>query len=283
MLDYRFDLGPNSRSQLVAMDSGAQQFPLAARECGEFYAGKDYYTKRDGVNCAILLYTKSGCGYILKNGQSSLLRRGQAIIINCENYHEYRTQGDETWHFRWVHITGAGLESYADALINRTAPVDVDITDDMDRCFDSIEKLTDGGIYPLAVMNAAIGEMLLILLRSQAGTDSVRQDVSQLAGYIRENCARELHIDDFMERMNLSKYYLIRLFRQHMGVTPYKYMHQCRVRRAEELLRTTELSVESIAEAVGYSDTVNFIRHFSQSIGTTPNRYRRESMGLIVS
>ncbi len=132
-------------------------------------------------------------------------------------------------------------------------------------------------------MNAAIGEMLLILLRSQAGTDSVRRDVSELAEYIRQNCAEELHIDDFMEKMNLSKYYLIRLFRQHMGVTPYKYMHQCRVRRAEELLRTTELPVERIAETVGYGDTVNFIRHFSQSTGTTPNCYRRESMGLIVS
>ena len=284
MLDYKLDLDPRSRSQLLAMDRDTDRFPLSAVECGRFYASKGFYTKRDGMNYSILLYTREGCGYVIKNGQSALLKRDQAILIDCAGYHEYRTYGDGIWDFRWAHIAGSGIGCYSDTLLLRPLPIDVDVTDDMDRCFDALERIDAGeGIYSLAAMNAVVGEMLLIMLRSQAGEDIVRRDVARLAEYIRANSEEELHIDRFAEVMNLSKYYLIRLFHQYMGTTPYKYLHRCRVRRAEELLRTTYMSVEEIAEAVGYSDSVNFIRHFRSVAGTTPSRYRRETMDLIIN
>ena len=77
---------------------------------------------------------------------------------------------------------------------------------------------------------------------------------------------------------NLSRYHLIRLFRQQMGVPPYRYLHQCRIQRAQELLRATDATIAEIGERVGYSDPVNFIRHFRALTGLTPAKYRKESI-----
>ena len=66
-----------------------------------------------------------------------------------------------------------------------------------------------------------------------------------------------------------------------MGVPPYHYLHQCRIQRAQELLRTTSRTVAEIGAQVGYADPVNFIRHFRDILGVTPAKYRRESIRLI--
>ena len=65
-----------------------------------------------------------------------------------------------------------------------------------------------------------------------------------------------------------------------MGVPPYRYLHNCRANRAQQLLRATDLPVSEIGQQVGYTDPVNFIRHFRAITGTTPAKYRRESMQL---
>ena len=70
------------------------------------------------------------------------------------------------------------------------------------------------------------------------------------------------------------------IFRQQMGVPPYRYLQQCRVHRAQELLRTTQQPVAEIAASVGLPDPVNFIRHFRSVTGTTPAKYRKETMRL---
>ena len=45
--------------------------------------------------------------------------------------------------------------------------------------------------------------------------------------------------------------------------------------RALLLLRSADLSVEAVAEQVGYSDVANFTRAFRRWSGTTPTAYRR--------
>ncbi len=45
--------------------------------------------------------------------------------------------------------------------------------------------------------------------------------------------------------------------------------------RAAELLHTTELSLEGVAKAVGYSSVSQFIAAFRQQYGLTPGQYRK--------
>ena len=107
-----------------------------------------------------------------------------------------------------------------------------------------------------------------------------RPDILNLAEYIRTNYRENLHIEDFCKYSNLSRHYLIRVFERQMGMPPYRYLHMCRIKQAQILLRTTYWSVAEIAEQVGYESDTVFIRHFRSLSGMTPGTYRKESIRM---
>jgi len=67
---------------------------------------------------------------------------------------------------------------------------------------------------------------------------------------------------------------LSRRFREECGTTPLQWVLSQRVARAQELLETTRLTVESVAHRTGFRDAPTLRRHFVARLDTTPNEYR---------
>ena len=65
------------------------------------------------------------------------------------------------------------------------------------------------------------------------------------------------------------------LFKSHTGYAPIKYLTQLRMRRARELLVTTNDSIKAIAATVGYRDQLYFSRVFRALHQSSPGDYRR--------
>lgn len=68
--------------------------------------------------------------------------------------------------------------------------------------------------------------------------------------------------------------HFIRSFSTTFGETPYRYLQRRRVERAMALLRTTDMAVQDVCVAVGWSSLATFTRSFRQIVGVTPGRYR---------
>lgn len=66
----------------------------------------------------------------------------------------------------------------------------------------------------------------------------------------------------------------MRRFREATGVTPLDYVHALRLEEAKQMLETGDLSIEAIAEEVGYEDASFFGRLFRRKVGMTPAQYR---------
>lgn len=77
------------------------------------------------------------------------------------------------------------------------------------------------------------------------------------------------------DEMGMSGAYLGRLFREDMQQSISQYISQVRIQKAEELLRTTDTSVESIAGSVGFSNVKYFYVVFKNLTGQTPLQYRK--------
>ena len=63
-------------------------------------------------------------------------------------------------------------------------------------------------------------------------------------------------------------------FKYATGLPPHQYVIQMRLRRAKEMLRSTNLAVLDIANAVGYVSVSRFNSLFRRELGITPSDYR---------
>ena len=73
----------------------------------------------------------------------------------------------------------------------------------------------------------------------------------------------------------ISQRSFMRRFTAETGTTPLQWLASARVSRARELLETTELSVDRVAEDCGLGTAANLRLHFRRTLDTTPTAYRR--------
>ena len=71
-----------------------------------------------------------------------------------------------------------------------------------------------------------------------------------------------------------------RRFRAATGYQPIEYVQALRVEEAKQMLETEELTVDEVAEAVGYDDPASFRRLFKRCAGLSPAAYRRKFKGI---
>ncbi len=84
-----------------------------------------------------------------------------------------------------------------------------------------------------------------------------------------------LDLDTLAAVAGLSKYHFLRLFRRTYGRTPGAYLSERRVERAQDLLRSTNLTVTEVCLAVGFSSLGSFSSRFREITGETPSRFQR--------
>lgn len=84
-----------------------------------------------------------------------------------------------------------------------------------------------------------------------------------------------ISVEDLAARVHVGTRTLHRHFQARLGTNPLSWLHQQRVRRAQELLERTDLTIESVAAQVGLGSAAVLRRHFRHSLDTTPDAYRR--------
>lgn len=104
--------------------------------------------------------------------------------------------------------------------------------------------------------------------------------IKDAVNYIHENYQHKIYIRDLAGLTGLNEQYFIRFFGNTLGKSPIDYINDFRIRKAQELLRTTEKPVTEVAAECGFHNMGNFIKIFKDISGTTPLKYRKSMSGL---
>ena len=107
-------------------------------------------------------------------------------------------------------------------------------------------------------------------------------DSHPLAGllpWVTQRLDQTLTVEDLARQASMSSRNLGRHFRSVTGTTPLQWLATQRIRRAQELLETTNDSVEAVAAAVGMGTGTTLRRHFNRTVGVPPEAYRRTFRG----
>ncbi|MEO1353266.1 MAG: AraC family transcriptional regulator [Cyanobacteria bacterium J06635_15] len=103
-----------------------------------------------------------------------------------------------------------------------------------------------------------------------------RHQLRRAIDYIESHLEQDIKLADIAQLLGMSQYYFCRLFRQSMGVSPYKYVIQQRIGQAKRLLRRQQhMPIAEVALECGFANQSALNKHFRNLTGTTPKTYRR--------
>ncbi|GGZ85173.1 transcriptional regulator [Streptomyces echinoruber] len=95
----------------------------------------------------------------------------------------------------------------------------------------------------------------------------------------REWSDPELDLAVVAAHAGYSRYHFLRAFKEAYGETPGQYLTHRRIERAQDLLRTADLTVTEICHLVGFSSLGTFCTRFKEWTGLTPTEYRKKHVG----
>lgn len=92
--------------------------------------------------------------------------------------------------------------------------------------------------------------------------------------YIQNHLDCDLTLSSLASLIHISPHYFASLFKKSLAMSPHKYITQCRLSRAKDLLRQQQLPIAAIALEVGFKNQSHFSRVFRQHFKITPKAYR---------
>lgn len=105
--------------------------------------------------------------------------------------------------------------------------------------------------------------------------DDVLVHLRRARDHADRNFAEPLDLQELAAVAGISKYHFQRLFVATYGRSPAAYLSERRVERAQDLLRSTNLTVTEVCHAVGFSSLGSFSSRFRQLVGEPPSAFQR--------
>ncbi|MBS4430651.1 helix-turn-helix domain-containing protein [Pectobacterium punjabense] len=98
--------------------------------------------------------------------------------------------------------------------------------------------------------------------------------LSGVMDWAREHLAEPILVDELADAARMSRRNFTRRFREVTGTTVKKWLTAERISKAQQLLETTELSIEQIAMEVGFGTSQSLRQHFTVQMHVSPSFYR---------
>ncbi|MEV8638488.1 helix-turn-helix domain-containing protein [Streptosporangium sp. NPDC051023] len=133
--------------------------------------------------------------------------------------------------------------------------------------------------YGTAIAHAVVRESIACYTAAPARpwvTGSGDADLLELLSWARTRLNQPLSVREMARHASMSPRTFARRFRAALGTTPIAWLHEQRLDQAEELLRTTDKPISTIAHEVGFQPG-QLRAHFMKRHGVPPNAYRQSA------
>lgn len=98
----------------------------------------------------------------------------------------------------------------------------------------------------------------------------------RVVDYIEDNCLRSIKLQELAGLVSLSPSYFSHAFKASTGVPPHQWQMNARIKRVQEHLLRSDMSLTDVAVATGFFDQAHLTRVFRQNVGVTPAAWQRD-------
>lgn len=113
------------------------------------------------------------------------------------------------------------------------------------------------------------------IVNANTKMDSTKDTIRKAITYIDQHLKEELTLKDVAAHVHLNPSYFSVLFKEQVKLNFSEYVTRRRIQRAKELVISTKLPINEIAEMAGYKTAKYFIKIFKEMEGMTPSAYRK--------
>lgn len=238
----------------------------------------------------------SGEGTFETLGETHRLGAGDAFVIFPDILVKYEASENEPWTYMWIGFTGENAEPALDQIglsPDRAVIRGVSVAR-MKRWFKRVRHSLDhyktpelGNMEASGWLRLAMHELGRTMLQEGSVTSqppvskeasqsrSFRQ-IEQAIGLLSFQFGQHTSIQSIANALGYHRTHLTKLFKEATGLSPMQYLHKVRMRKAEALLESNDLTIAQVATSVGYNDPLFFSKQFRKWRGHSPSDYRRE-------
>jgi len=92
--------------------------------------------------------------------------------------------------------------------------------------------------------------------------------------FIQKNYTQNITLSSLSDHFNISKSYLIRIFKSHLHTTVTAYINDIKLQHARELLKTSSMNISEISDYLSFSSCYYFSRIFKKKYLVSPKQFR---------
>lgn len=247
--------------------------------------GKVDYHYHDFYKLFIL---KSGNGGYSIEGQRYALTDGDMVFIGKQEIHRPEFDSDFPYERIIIYIDPDFLESHSHqdcsfkTMFNGTWGHVLRISKEQKKVIFDLLSLLENELkndhYGRTVMsNAILMQLLLRMARHMQNTESdpvasyssMNRRNMDLIRYIDEHINEDISIDHIADQFYISKYHMMRSFKEDVGQSIHSYITERRLLLAKSLINKGLSATESCFQS-GFKSYSSFTRSYAKRFGTTP-------------
>ncbi|CQR47145.1 Bifunctional transcriptional activator/DNA repair enzyme AdaA [Paraliobacillus sp. PM-2] len=264
-------------------DQDIKKMPLKLLYITHTKYDKGWHSTQHTHHFTELFYIVKGKGVILLQNQEVPVKENDLVIINPNVEHTEKSNSLDSLEYIALGIEGLSFslpeEKETQMGLYTYRGDQEDILFYLNKLLSEIKQNEED--YEVICQN--IIEILIIKLRrdknftlTKTNTKNLNKSVSLIQHYLNQNYREDISLDSLAEIGHINKFYLAHSFKKDIGISPIEYLQKVRVREAKILLETTNYSIASIAEIVGFSSQSFFTQSFKRFTDKTPSKYRKE-------
>lgn len=252
--------------------------PVTVECFGITFEDKNYEIFRNNQDRFVIEYVLSGEGTVKIDGKEFNVEGGDVYILEANTNQHYFSNKHNPFKKYWINFKSPifdRLLSLFDLKGIYHFP-----SCNIEELFLSLFSLEQISSFSKDISFSAtniIFQMLLTIKENMTSMDkNVPENIKEAKRLIDDSLQTKLTINEICEKVYISKPSLISNFKKYYGVTPNVYKSKKKLKIACMYLKSSNLSMNSIAFNLGFIDAYTFSHWFKKEKGISPLTYRNK-------
>lgn len=230
-----------------------------------------------------MVFVNSGEATLTFKDTAEKVGKNEIILVNPNVEYYWELNANQTLEITEVGVHGLEFSHVGDSELEFTYYKTSEYAPDTALFMDFLTRsMTEKKTGSDEIAKRFVEIILIQLLRSE--DFSIRnslnkknhKEIQVVKNYMKVNYHKNITLDDLVELVHINKFYLIRIFKQEVGMSPIDYLIHVRIDEAQKMLRNTNIAIADIAHLVGFQSPSHFSKTFRELSNMTPSQYRRQ-------